>query len=148
MGHCFMIMLVVIAVLTMNMDMGMDMRMFVGMDSIAMTMLVSMGVGMFMGVLQFNGVFDHEVSADDHHSQGNIELDCRSFAQKQQTEYHPEERGNGVVSARLCCSQFLLRHDVKIDAQAIGHKTQKQHTYHPKGRGNTLTNHQSNDKAA
>ena len=83
MGHCFMIMFVIVAVLTMNMDMRMGVRMLMGMDSISMAMFVGMGMVVLVGVLQFDGVLNHKVCADNHHNQGNIELDCRSFTQNQ-----------------------------------------------------------------
>ena len=59
MGHCAMVMLVIFVVLTMNMDMRMGVRMLMGMDSISMAVFVGMGMVMLMGVLQFDGVLDH-----------------------------------------------------------------------------------------
>ena len=81
-----MIMLVVFAVLTMDMDMRMGVRMLMGMDSIAMCVFVGMGMVVLMGVLQFDGVFNHKISADNHHNQGDIELNCRPFTQNQYTK--------------------------------------------------------------
>ena len=97
MHHCFVIMLVVVAILAVSMDMGMDVRVFVGMDSITMPVLVGVGVHVFMGVLQRNGVLDHEITADDHNCQRNIELDCRPFTQKQYAKCHAKEWRNGFV---------------------------------------------------
>lgn len=79
MGYGFVIMLVIFGVFTMNVDMCMGVCMLMGMDSISMAVFMGMDMGMFMGVLQFNGVFNHKVGADNHHNQGGIELDCRSF---------------------------------------------------------------------
>ena len=94
MGHVFMIMLVVVAVLTMNMDMGVGVRMFMGMDSISVAVFVGMAMVMLMGVLQFVGVLNNKISADNHHNQSNIELDCRSFTQNQHTKGHTKERSD------------------------------------------------------
>ena len=148
MGHCFMIMLMIFVVLTMNMDVGMSVCMLMGMDSVSMAMLVGMRVIMLMGVLQFDGVLNHKISTDNHHNQGNIELDCRSFAQNQHTKCHTKERGNGVVGACFGCSQILLCHDIEIDAQAICNKTKQQYTQHPKNRGDTLADRQRNNQTA
>ena len=124
MGHFFMIMLVIVAVLTMNMDMRMAVRMLMGMDSISMAVFVGVGMVVRMGVLQFDGVLNHKICADNHYNQGNIELECRPFAQNQHTKCHTKERSDGIVSTRFGCSQILLCHDIEIDAQAIGNKTQ------------------------
>ena len=122
MGYCFMIMLVVVAVFTMNMDMRMGVCMLMGMDSISMAVFMGMGMVMLVGVLQFDGVLNHKVSADNHHDQGNIELDCRSFTQNQHAKCHTKERGNGVVGTCLGCTQIFLSHNIEIDAQTIGNK--------------------------
>ena len=74
-----MVMLVVVAVFTMNVDMRMGVRMLMGMDSVSMAVFVGMGMVVLMGVLQFDGVLNHKVGTDNHHNQGDIELDCRSF---------------------------------------------------------------------
>ena len=68
MGHRFVVMVVIFAVFTVNMDMAMRVRMLMGMDSIAMTVFVGMGVTMLVGMLQFNGVLNHKICADNHHS--------------------------------------------------------------------------------
>ena len=78
--HGFVIMLVIFVILAMNMDMRMSVRVFMGMDDISMAVFVCVGMTMFVGVLQFDSVFNHKISADDHYNQGDIELDCRSFA--------------------------------------------------------------------
>jgi len=86
MGHCIMLMIVITAVIAMNMDMGVGVRMLMGVDDISMAMSMGMGMAMLMGVLQFDGVLDHKIRADNHYYQGSIELYCRSFAQNQHTE--------------------------------------------------------------
>ena len=88
MGHCLMIMLVVVDVLAVNMDMrmGMGVRMFMGMDSIPMAVLMDVSVTMLVGVLQLNCVLNHKICADNHDRQGNIELYCGSFTQNQHAE--------------------------------------------------------------
>ena len=92
--HCFMFVFVVVAVLAVNMNMCVDVCMLVGMNSIAMAMLVGMSVCMLMCMLQFNGILNHKIGADNHHNQGNIKLDCRSFTQKQHTKSYPKKRSN------------------------------------------------------
>ena len=89
-----MIMLMVVAVLAMNMDMRMGMRMFMGMNRIAMAVFMGVGVCMLMGVLKSDRILNHKISADNHHNQGNIELECRSFAQNQHTKCHTKERSD------------------------------------------------------
>ena len=116
MGHCLMIMPVVFAVLAVNMDMGMRMRMLMGMDSRSVAVLVGMGMIMLMGVLQFYGVLDHKICAEDHDCQSRIELDRGSFAQNQHAKSYAQERGNGIVGTCLGCTQIFLRHDIEIDA--------------------------------
>ena len=123
--HCLMFMLVIISVLAMNMDMGVCVRMLMGMDNTAMAVFVGMDMVMLMGVLQFDGVFNHKICADNHRNQGNIELKCRSFSQNQHTKCHTKERRNGVVGTGFGCAQVLLRHDIEIDAQAIGNKAKQ-----------------------
>ena len=86
MGHCLMIMLMIIDVRTMNMDMSMGVRMFVGMNGISVAMFVGVSVIMLVGVLQLNCVLNHKIRVAYHYSQGNIELDFRSFSQNQHTE--------------------------------------------------------------
>ena len=123
MGHCFMIMFVIVAVLAMNMDMCMGMRMLMGMDSISMAVFVGVGMIMLVGVLQFDGILNHKISADNHYNQGNIELDCGSFTQNQHAKCHTKEWSDGIVSTRFGCAQILLSHDIEIDAQTIGNKS-------------------------
>ena len=89
-----MIMFVIVDVLSMNMNMGMGMRMLVGMNQVSMAVFMGMGVGMLMGMLQFDRILNHKISADNHHNQGSIELDCRSFSQNQHAKCHTKERGD------------------------------------------------------
>jgi hypothetical protein len=46
-------------ILSVDMCMRMDMFMFVGMRQISVSVFVVMDMGMLMGVLQGDGVFDH-----------------------------------------------------------------------------------------
>ena len=125
MRHGFVMVLVVVAVVAMNVNMGVGMGMLVGMNGITVAVFVGMGVGMLVGVLQFNGVFNHKIGADDHHNQGNIELNGRSLTQHQHTECHAKKRSDGIVSAGFGGSQILLSHHVKIDAEPISNKAKQ-----------------------
>lgn len=86
----FMLMLMVFTILTMNMSMRMC-------------------VDIFVGVLQFNRIFNHEISTDDHHHQSDIKSDSRSFAPNQHSEGHSQERCDGIISTGLGYTQILLR---------------------------------------
>ena len=77
--HAFMAMPVIAAVFPMHMDMRVDMRMFVCMEQISMPVLMGVGMRMLMRMLQFDGVLNHKIGADDHQNQRNIESACRSF---------------------------------------------------------------------
>ena len=92
--HCLMIMLVIIAVIAMSVDMCVSVSMLVGMNRIAVAVLVGMSVGMLVSMLQFDGVLDHKISADEHHSQGNVKSHRRSFAQNQHSERYTKEGGD------------------------------------------------------
>ena len=146
--HGFMMMFVIIAVLAMNMDMCMGVRMLMGVDGISVGMFVGVRVCMLMGMLQPNGILDHKISADHHYNQGNIELDCGSFPQKQHTKNHAQKRCNGVVGTCLRRSQILLRHDIEIDAESIGNKAKQQYTNHPNNRRYALTDYPGNNQAS
>ena len=148
MRHCLMIMLMVVGVLTMNMDMRMGVGMLMGVDSISMTVFVEMGMIMLMGVLQFDGVFNHKICADNHYSQGNIELDCGPFAQNQHTKSNTQKRSYGIVGACLGCTQIFLGHNIEIDTQTIGNKAKHQYTQHPNNRRDAFSNHQGNNQTA
>ena len=141
-----MIMLMVVGVLTMDMDMCMGVGVLMGVDSISMDVFVEMGMIMLMGVLQFDGVFNHKICADNHYSQGNIELDCGPFAQNQHAKSNTQKRSDGIVGACLGCSQIFLGHDIEIDAESIGNKAKQQYTQHPKNRRDAFANRQSNNQ--
>ena len=74
MGHGVMPVAVIAAVLAVNMDVGVGMRMLVGMEGISMAVFVGMGMGVLVGVLQLDGVFDHKPGAEYHGDQSGIEL--------------------------------------------------------------------------
>ena len=75
----FVTMVVIVRVLTVNMEMRMCMRVLMDVGDISVSVLMGVGMLVFMGVLQFDGVLNHETSADDHDDQRNIELNGRSF---------------------------------------------------------------------
>ena len=78
--HFFVMMIVAVDVLAVNMDMRVCMRVLMGVRDFSVCMLVRVRMFVLVGVLQFDGVFDHEIGADDHYNQSNIELDRRSFS--------------------------------------------------------------------
>ena len=92
--HCLMLMLVIFAVFTVNVNMGVSVCMLVGMNNITVAVFVGMDMCMLVGVLKFNGIFNHKISAHNHNNQGDVELDCRPFTQKQHTECHAEKRSD------------------------------------------------------
>lgn len=63
----------------MCMEMCMNMCMFMGVHDITVAMFVSMGVFMFVRMLQFNGIFYHEIGADNHNDKCHIKLYARPF---------------------------------------------------------------------
>ena len=64
------------------------MLMCMGVYQIAVTMLMSMHVGMFMGVLQRNRIFHHQHRGRHHNQKPCIKPYPRSLSQKQDAEKH------------------------------------------------------------
>ena len=69
-------------ILSVDVGMAMDMRMLVDMGQASVRMLVAVGMDVFMGMLQGNGIFHHQNRCPDHDHKSNIELDARSFPQE------------------------------------------------------------------
>ena len=62
----FMLMAVHILILTVGMGVDMGMVVDMGMNQFPMPMLMAVGVGMLVGMLQGNGIFDHQNSRSHH----------------------------------------------------------------------------------
>ena len=124
------------------------MRMDMGMYQIAMPLLVGMHMGMFMGMLQADGIFHHQNSCNNHDGESHIELDAGSLVQQQDTEDDTQEGSDGVIGTGLGGTQILLGFDVKVDAEAVGHKAQQKHGTDPEDAGNFLSDYQGDDKTA
>ena len=70
----FVLMGVLVFILTMDMGVRVDMVMGVTVNQISMPMSVIMVVGMLVGVLQGDGVPNHEYGCDGHNGKTAIEL--------------------------------------------------------------------------
>lgn len=105
-------------------DVGMRMHMpvLVHMDQIAMAMFVAVHMSVLMGMLQFDRVPDHQHRRREHDCQAHIKLHARPFTEQSHSKYYAQKRRNGIIRAGLGRAQFLLCLDVKVDAQAVGHK--------------------------
>ena len=77
--HYFMRMLVIIAIFAVHVDMCMGVRMLVRMNHIAVAVFVRVGMRMLVGMLQFHGILNQKIRADNHHRQSKVELNGRSF---------------------------------------------------------------------
>ena len=84
-----------------------------GVYQIAVPVFVIVNMGMFMGVLQADGVFHHQNSCNNHDGEPRIELDTRALIQQQDTEDHTQKGSDGVISTGLGGTQILLGFDVK-----------------------------------
>jgi len=126
-------------ILTVDVRMGVAMRMDMGVYQISMTVLVGMHMGMFMGMLQANGVFHHQNSCNNHDGEAHIKLNAGALVQQQDTEDHTQERRDGVVGTGFGGTQILLGFDVKVDAKAIGYETQQKHCTNPENAGNLFS---------
>ena len=131
-----------------DMSVGVQMGMLMGMGLLSMTMGVGVGMRMLVGMLEGNGIFDHQNRRDDHNSKTEIKLESRTFTQHKKTEKHTEEGCNGIISTGLRRTQIFLGLDVKIDAQAISNKTQKQHSQKIVDGRQFLSNYKCHDQAA
>ena len=66
-------------ILAVDMGVAVYMSMLVGMHQIPMGVLVRVGVAMGMGMLQRNGILDHQHRRPDHNGKPHIKLDTRPF---------------------------------------------------------------------
>ncbi len=118
-----MIMVVIVAVATVGVCMTVDMAMLVGVGQVAMAMGVGVDMMVLMGVLQGNGVLDHQHSCCDHNDQSEIKLESGPLLQQKDTEEHTKKGRDGIVCAGLGCTKILLCLDIEIDAQTVCHKS-------------------------
>lgn len=131
-----------------DMEMAVCMRVFVGVNQFPVTVLVRVGMLMFMGMLQGNGIQHHKYGAYDHDQQGGIKLRGGFFSQQDQAKRHSEKGSDGIVGAGFGGAQMLLCQDIKIDAEAVGDKAQRQRHEDPWPRGEALAQGQRDDQAA
>ena len=103
-------------ILTVDVRMRVAMPMDMGVNQIAVPVLMGVNMGMFMGMLQADGVFHHQNRCKDHNGEAHIELNTGPLVQQQDTESHTQEGSDGVVSTGLGGTQILLGFDVKVDA--------------------------------
>ena len=132
----------------MDVGMGVAMRMDMGVYQIAVPVFVIVNVGMFMGVLQSDGVFYHQNRGNNHDGEPHIELNTGPLIQKQHSEGYTQKRCDGVPGTGLCSTQILLGFDVEVDAEAVGYETQQKHGTDPEDAGNLLSDHQRNHQTA
>ena len=121
--HLLMLMVVIGAVLTVDVHMGVGMCVLVGVGHAVMAVSMGMLVDVLMVMLQGDGVFDHQHRGYDHNRQARKELNAHPLSRQKEAEGHPQEGGDGIVGAGFGGTQILLRLDIKIDTQAVCHKT-------------------------
>lgn len=109
-------------ILAVDMGVRVDMGMLMGMHQNPMGVLVCMGVAMGVGMLQRNGILDHQHSRPNHNGKPHIKLDTRPFLQYHHPKQYAQKRRNGVICTGFGCAQILLRLDVEIDAQPYATK--------------------------
>ena len=125
----------------MDVGMGVAMLMDMGVCHIAVPVFMIVNVGMFMGVLQADGVFHHQNSCNNHDGESHIELDAGSLVQQQDTEDDTQEGSDGVIGTGLGGTQILLGFDVKVDAEAVGYKTQQENCQNPAKTGDLFSDY-------
>ena len=135
-------------ILAVDMGVAMGMCVRMGVDQISVGVFVGMAVAMLMGMLQRNGIFHHQHRCPKHNDKTNIELDKRSFPQKQHTKQHPEKRRNGIIGTCFRCAQFFLRFDVEIDAEAVRNKPKEHYQQDPHDTGDLFASDQRHDQTA
>ena len=78
-------------ILTVDVRVSVAMLMDMGVHQIAVPVLMGVNMGMFMGMLQADGVFHHQNSCNNHDGESHIELDAGSLVQQQDTEDDTQE---------------------------------------------------------
>lgn len=106
-------------IFTVNVGVGVAMLMDMGVYQIAVPVFVIVNMGMFMGVLQADGVFHHQNSCNNHDGEPHIELDTRALIQQQDTEDHTQKGSDGVISTGLGGTQILLGFGVKATLYGV-----------------------------
>ena len=94
---------------------------------VPVVVVVRMGVR-FRRVNVWMNVFfrDGEISAQQHDCKRGKKQWCWRFAKEQKGEQHAKKWRCGIVSAGSGCSKISLGVDVKVYAEAVGHKAQSQ----------------------
>ena len=84
---------VVMAILVLAVDVDVCMGVFMGMgvDKVPAGMLVAVGVGMLMGMMETNGVPHHQHSGADHNRQAQIKLQPRTLSQQHHTQHYAKK---------------------------------------------------------
>ena len=85
--------------LTVNMGVGMTVAVGIGMDEIPMGVCMGMNVGVLMGMLEGNRVFDEKGSSCKHDGKAKPEWKSGPFPQKKHTQCGTQEWGDGIVGA-------------------------------------------------
>ena len=108
------VVIVVVDRLIALVDMGVrvDVLMLVRVDQVAVAVRVGMGVGVFMCVLQRNGVLDHQHGCGDHQRKPEEEAESRLFSKQKSPEQHPQKGGDRILCTGFGGAQILLRFDV------------------------------------
>ena len=105
-------------------EVGVPVFVFMGVDQFAVAVLVSVGVTVLVGMLQRDAVSDQQDGGRQHNGKCCVKLQAGSITQQQHAESDTQKRCYRVESAGFGGAQILLRHDIKVDAQAISHKAQ------------------------
>ena len=121
----FMVVIVNGFIAFVDVGVGVDVLMLVGVNQIAVAMFMAVDMSMLVGVLQGNGILDHQNRGGDHDGKTQIELSCGPLAQHQHAKNNAQEGSDGIVGAGFGGSQILLGADVEIDTQSVGYKAQK-----------------------
>ena len=83
----------------MDVRVSVAMLMDMGVYQIAMPVLVGVYMGMFMGMLQTDGVFHHQNRCQDHNGEAHIELNAGTLIQQHNPKGHPQKGRDGVIGA-------------------------------------------------
>ena len=93
-------------VFAVDVGMRMGVGMLVGVNHAIMTVGVGMDMAVGVGVLQADGVFDHQPGGCRHDGKPQVEGKRRPFPQNQHTEGHADKWSNRVIGAGLGGAQL------------------------------------------
>ena len=74
-----------------NVGMGMNVAVLMDVLQIAVFVKVVVGMGVLMGVLEADGIPDHQHRCPDHNGKANVKLQRRPFSQQQHTKGNSQE---------------------------------------------------------